>query len=107
MADYRYRYTNVPSLLQGDMPDDYDKVCYRCRQYGIMDFHHILNGSRKKFSEEEGLWVWLCRPCHRHIHDTPQGIAQWEKWKADCQKKYEEIHSHEEWMKHAHKSYRD
>lgn len=107
MADYRYRYTDVPSLLQGDMPDDGEQVCWRCRRYGIMDFHHILPNARKEASEKLGAWVWLCRPCHRKIHNTAQGIRQWEKWKKDCQTEFERFHTREEWMRYAHKNYRD
>lgn len=104
MAKYLYRYTNVPSLLQGDVPEE-EGFCYRCRRDGILDFHHILNGTRKEFSEEEGLWVWLCRPCHRWIHDTPQGHVRWDLWKRESQKRFEETHDREEWMKYAHKNY--
>lgn len=111
MADRRYRDSDVPSVLQGDMPDDGEQVCFRCRRYGLMDFHHLLgkttSKSFKKFQEDEGLWIWLCRPCHRYIHDTAQGHQQWDKWKADSQKEFEKTHSREEWLKHAHKNYRD
>lgn len=107
MADYRYRYTDVPSLLQGDMPDDGEQVCYLCRRYGLMDFHHILPNARKEDSEEIGAWVWLHRQCHQKIHITPKGIRIWNDWKRECQVNFERTHSREEWMKHAHKNYRD
>lgn len=106
MADYRYRYTDVPSLLQGDMPDDGEQVCYLCRRYGLMDFHHILPNARKEDSEEIGAWVWLHRQCHQKIHSTPKGIRIWNDWKRECQVNFERTHSREEWMKHAHKNYR-
>lgn len=105
MAKYRYRYTNVPSVIQGDVPDG-DEKCVVCGKNMPCDFHHLLNGTRKKFSEDEGFWVWLCRRDHRWLHDTNQGHLLWNRWRSTCQEKYEQMHDREEWMRYAHKNYR-
>ena len=105
MAKYRYRYTNVPSMIQGDIPDGEEK-CAVCGRSMACDFHHILNGSRKAFAEENGMWCWLCRRDHRWLHDTNQGHLLWDRWRSTCQEKYEQMHDREEWMRYAHKNYR-
>ena len=98
---YRYRYTNVPSLIQGDMVED-EAICFVCKRQIPVDFHHVLNGSEKKASEQIGAWVWLCRRCHESVHKN----ADKKRWlKALCQEAYEKDHSRKEWMKLAHKNY--
>ena len=103
----RYRKSNVPSLIQGDVPDDENQWCFKCHRTIKCDFHHLLNKTEKKFSETSGCWVWLCRGCHRFIHDTAEGQRIWKRWKSQAQAEYEKTHSREEWMKHAHKNYED
>lgn len=105
MGKYRYRYTDVPSVIQGDIPDG-EEVCAVCGRYMRCDFHHILNSSRKEFSEREGFWVWLCREDHKKIHETNQGKVRWDRWKRICQEKYELSHERAEWMRKAHRNYR-
>lgn len=99
----RYRYTDVPSLLQGDVPE-WEAECYICHK-SPCDFHHLLANSKKRFAEKAGAWVWLCRGHHSYIHDTPAGQEEWREWKRQAQKKYEETHSRKEWMKGSHKNY--
>ena len=100
----RYRYTDVPSLLQEDRPED-EAQCYRCKLEGQMQFHHILNGSLKRASEEIGAWVWLCPACHDWVHSTGDGVWFQRIMKATCQERYEENHTREEWMALVHKNY--
>lgn len=42
-----------------------DKTCYVCgTTYGLHK-HHIFGGTgRRKLSDQDGLWVWLCGPHH-------------------------------------------
>lgn len=40
-------------------------ICYRCGKYGQTERHHLIGGTaNRKLSEEDGLWVYLCRECH-------------------------------------------
>ena len=39
-----------------------------------LEKHHIMNGSLRKWADEEGLWVWLTPEMHRIIHETSFGV---------------------------------
>ena len=99
----RYRHSDVPSLIQGDVPED-EQYCFMCGE-SPCDFHHLLNKTEKKFSECAGAWVWLCRGHHRWIHDTAEGQKKWREWKSRAQAEYEKTHSHDEWMNGSHRNY--
>jgi len=101
----RYRHTNVPSLLQGDMPED-ESTCYKCKLEVICDFHHICNGiPYRTESEKVGAWVWLCPKCHHWAHSTGDGVRYLRQLKAEAQKAYEQNHSRKEWMDRFGKNY--
>lgn len=102
---YKYRYTNTPSLLQGDIPDG-EEICYIHEQRMHCDFHHIMNASGKARSERFGCWIWLSPEAHRWLHDTPAGVRYQQELKAKCQIEFEKDHSREEWMELFHKNYR-
>lgn len=99
----RYKYSNAPSLIQGDVPTE-EAYCFICHR-PTKEFHHILNKTEKGFAENIGAWVWLCRGHHNRIHNTGDGQKLWRQWKADCQREYEKAHTREEWMSGAHRSY--
>lgn len=101
----KYRHSDVPSLIQGDVPEE-EANCYICHK-SPCDFHHLLSSNKykRRFAETAGAWVWLCRGHHRYIHDTSAGQQLWREWKKQAQMKYEETHSREEWMKGSHKNY--
>lgn len=68
--------------------------------------HHVLNGALRDFAEREGLWIWITPEAHRWLHDTGMGVLiQKNVLKAYAQMKYEQLHSHEEWMKNVRKNY--
>ena len=92
------------SLLQGDVPKD-EAICFRCKRQMPCDQHHLLNKSEKQFAERIGAMVWLCRGCHRYIHDTGAGQREWRVWKAQAEAEYLKTHSLEEWMQGAHRNY--
>ena len=46
-------------------------ICYRCAKYGQTERHHIFGGANRRLSEEDGLWVYLCRECH---NIPPNGV---------------------------------
>jgi len=85
------------------MPDGLEEclICHKAH----CDFHHLLTNGRKRFAETAGAWVWLCRGHHNYIHNTAEGQRLWKEWKAQAQRNYEADHTHDEWMKGAHKSY--
>lgn len=104
----RYRHTDTPSLLQGDVPDG-EEVCYITGQPGHCDFHHIMNGSKisKARCEDIGAWVWLSPEEHYWAHNTADGIAFLQELKESAQTAYERTHTRKEWMGLFHKNYRE
>lgn len=100
----KYRYTNVPSLLQGDIPDG-EEVCYITGIKRHCDFHHVMNGAFKKKSEKYGCWVWLTPHQHYLLHNTKDGKRLMKELKTECQKEFEKRYSHEEWMHEFKKNY--
>lgn len=103
---YRYRYTNVPSVIQGDVPED-EAWCFVTGHTGEMEFHHIMNGNKKskRLSEEYGFWVWLEHDAHDRLHHTPEGIAYQRTLKQKCQIAFEREHPRSLWFRLFHKNY--
>lgn len=61
------------SIVQED-----SEYCYICgnRLYGIYDIHHIFEGTaNRKKSDEDGLYCYVHRACHRWLHDHPMSMA--------------------------------
>lgn len=54
---------NIPSIIQSE------RRCYVTGYEGELDRHHVFKGSRRKLSEESGLWVWLRHDVHMKLHD--------------------------------------
>ena len=104
----RYRKTDVPSLLQGDIPDG-EEVCYITGAEMPCHFHHIMNGNEilKKRCEEVGAWVWVSPEEHHKLHNTREGIARLQDLKEQCQTAFEKTHTRKEWMGLFHKNYRE
>lgn len=86
------------------------KECFICRTNYDAETHehHIFEGTaRRKQSEKYGLKIWLC---HRHHTTDPRYSIHYQKQldlelKQLAQKKFEESHSCEEFIKHFIKSY--
>jgi hypothetical protein len=77
-----------------------EKVCWVCgTDYNIHE-HHIFEGSgRRKMSEKNGFKVFLCG----HHHNLSDEGVHFNKeldleLKRECQMKFEETRSHEEFM---------
>ena len=64
--------------------------------------HHIFNGANRKHSEHYGLTIRLCAECHERVHRDQ--ILD-EKLKMSAQRRFEENHSREEFMKIFRKNY--
>lgn len=96
------------SILQSE------KECYVCRKrYGMkavggLQQHHIYGGKNRKVSDRNGFWVWLLPIYHTgsnqavHCRD---GAALDLELKQDCQRKFEETHSREEFLRLIGKNY--
>lgn len=83
------------SILQNDM-----SYCYYCGRRGALHKHHIFFGSaNRKKSEKYGCFVALC-PEH---HNMSNNSVHYNKamdigLKKRCQKRFEELYSHDEFM---------
>lgn len=88
-----------------------EKECYITGQTNNLHKHHIYFGNpRRRISEENGFWVWLCGRLHNQSEDGVHGKNGHEldlMLKQHCQMKYEETHSREEFMKLIGKNYLD
>lgn len=87
------------------MSDMDDPKCYITGRRYCLVRHHVLNGAYRDKAEADGLWVYLNDSVHKWLHDTGKGRQKMNELKADAQRKYEETHSHAEWMKRYGKNY--
>lgn len=82
------------------------KECYYTHSPYGLHLHHIMNGAFRKKSEKYGLVVYLRHDFHvgtnYAIHNNPKKMLE---LKAEAQRRFEEIYSHELWMKEFHKNY--
>lgn len=76
-----------------------ERKCYRCKTTYNLHRHHIYYGPNRKNSEKYGCWVYLCG---RHHNLSNEGVHSDRAFdlelKAECQKAFEAIHSHEKFM---------
>ena len=83
-----------------------DKQCFICGTTYNLHLHHVWEGSRRQASERNGLTVYLCA-YHHNMSD--EGVHNNSKnnlnLKQECQRKYEKLHSHEEFMNIIGKNY--
>ena len=47
------------------------KPCFLCGRYAYTERHHIFGAANRKLSEQDGLVVDLCHPCH---NEPPNGV---------------------------------
>lgn len=84
------------------------KKCYICSAETGIHEHHIYFGTgKRKISEEHGFKVWLCQNHHQGtygVHGT-KGHELDLFLKQTCQKKYEESHTRNEFIKLIGKNY--
>jgi hypothetical protein len=68
--------------------------CEICGIEGVLPPpHHIFNAANKARSEKYGYMLKLCGECHRLVH---KDYILWNKYKAKCQRDYEENHGSRE-----------
>lgn len=103
---YKYRYTNIPSVLQGDVPEMECKSFISDRTDSI-EFHHIFGKTKyyKKLSEQYGFWIWLTRDEHDKLHHTSAGVQYSRTLKQQCQEIFEMDHSRSMFIRLFGKSY--
>lgn len=85
-----------------------EKRCFihNCGATNIED-HHIFFGPLRKISEKHGFKVWLCADHHRDNNSPHQRRDIDLLLKRECQRKFEETHSREEFMKIIGRNYLD
>ena len=89
------------SILQGE-----ERQCYFCLS-PYVEYHHIYFGTKhRKISDKHHFTVWLC-----HLHHTGSSCSAHRSrsmdliLKQECQKKYEESHSRDDFIKLIGRSY--
>ena len=90
------------------------KECYVTRKKmnisaaGGLQVHHIYAGKNRRTSDQNGFWIWILpywhTGCNEAVH-CKNGSALDMELKQDCQRKYEETHTREEFMQLIGRSY--
>lgn len=76
-----------------------EKECYKTHDTYNLHKHHIYGGARRKASERCGCWVWLRADWHNLANYGVHFDSAFDRLlKAECQKKFEESHTREEFM---------
>lgn len=105
----RKRKPRKESILQ-----EKDGRCYLCMKSGdyrihpVTHKHHVYPGALRKISDENGFTVNLCVKHHEFdaaaVHENQDNMRRIQR---DCQRKYEETHSREEFMNLVGRNYLD
>lgn len=84
-----------------------EKKCFQTGRTDNLHCHHIYHGANRKISDKHGFWVWLTGEWHNQDSriDVHHNIEFDRYLKRECQKKYEETHSREEFLNLIGKSY--
>ena len=81
------------SILQSE------KKCFITGSTENLHRHHIYFGANRRISEENGFYVWLIPEYHNMSDYGVHFDKAFDlKLKQDCQRKYEETHSREEFI---------
>ena len=81
-----------------------DRECYFCGS-PYTELHHIFGGAYKKASEQYGFVVDLCYEHHRGDHGVHFNKELREQLRRECQERFEEEHTREEFRAIFGKSY--
>jgi len=82
------------------------KECYFCHSVNNLQLHHIYGGSRRNISDKNGFTVYLCLNHHtgnEGVHTNRNDLLR--QLQRECEEKYLETHSLEEWFKLMRKNY--
>lgn len=78
--------------------------CYFCHTTQGLHTHHVIHGTaNRKIADRLGLTVKLCHRCHALVHDKDRNMDL--QLIRMAQRKFEEIHTREEWREYFTKSY--
>ena len=77
-------------------------MCYLCKSPYNLHTHHMLHGSMKNKADQYNLTITLCVECHTLLHD--HGFHDKEIQQL-AQKRFEETHTREEFIKEFGKSF--
>ena len=87
------------SILQPDV-----KECFISGSIINLDKHHVYGGIKNRnLADRYGCWVWLRHDIHMRLHDQDKELDRY--LKEECQKKFEETHTREEFRKLFGRSY--
>lgn len=79
-----------------DKPRKKSGWCKCCGRYmGNTQTHHIFGGAYRKISDRADLVMEVCEDCHRKLTDHPTENL---KIQQRTQARWEQQHSHDEWM---------
>lgn len=77
-----------------------EKKCALCETTRNLEKHHVMHGTaNRRLADQYGLWIWLCPEHHRGKMSPHHNAAIDQAFKMAGQKAFEEIYSHEEWMR--------
>ena len=85
------------------------KECLICGDPNVEQHHVLFGNPRRKYADEDGLWVWLCPEHHRGTHGVhgKEGHALDTALKKTAQQVYEQEHTREEWIQRYRRNYLD
>jgi len=92
----------MDSILQSE------KECYITHSKNDLHRHHIFFGANRRISEKNGFWVYLVARLHNQSNEAVHGEYGHDldlKLKRECQAKYEETHTRQEFRNLIGKSY--
>ena len=85
-----------------------EKYCYLSGSQNLtLEEHHCFFGPLRKISERYGFKVWLTPEYHKGKNGPHQDRQTDVLLKRECQRKFEETHSREEFMKIIGRNYLD
>lgn len=77
-----------------------EKKCYVTGRTDLLHKHHIFGGPNRSISEKEGFYIWLIPEFHNMSNKGIHSDKEFDlKLKRECQAKFEETHTREEFMK--------
>lgn len=77
-----------------------ERECYVCHTPMNLHKHHIFFGPNRQNSEKYGCWVYLCAWHHNMSNEGVHFNRLLDvELKREAQKRFEELHSHEEFMR--------
>lgn len=79
-------------------------TCGLCTIHANCDPHHVFPGTARQISDRYGAVIYLCRTCHRKVHDHPKAY-KWLQAKVQAEVMFRNGWGMDEWMEHFHKNY--